>query len=100
MAIPTEAEHWPRRGQHQPLQQPAGEDLPDLRIGEPLLGEELLIRLLAELTVQALRLRDLRDLRVDQPLRQLEPNLSANAISARWSSIALEQRSKSPMIVA
>ena len=49
------------RRQQQPLEQAAGDDLPDLRVGQPLLREELLIGLLAELAVEALGLRNLGD---------------------------------------
>ena len=52
--------------------EPAGDDVADFRIGQPLLRQELAIGLLAELAVQPLGARDLRDLGVDQPLGQME----------------------------
>ena len=58
------------RGQEQPLEQPGGENLANLRVAQPLLRQESAIGLLAELAVEALGAGDLRDLGVDDPPRQ------------------------------
>ena len=81
------------RRQQQPLQQPARKDLADLRIGQPLLRQELLVGLLAELAVEALGVRHLRDFRIDQPLRQREAVFVGERDQRLlWSISALEDR--------
>ena len=69
----------------------------DLGVGQPLLREELLIGLVAELAVQALGLRDLGDLGIDQPLRQVNAIFVGEGQQARAGRSALSRSgSKSP----
>ena len=76
MAIPTDTRRvrcdW---RQHVTFEQSAREDLPHLCVSQPLLREKRLIGLFAELAVEALGLRDLRNLSIDKSLREREVEL-------------------------
>ena len=70
--------------------------MPDLGVGQPLLGKELLVRRLAELAIEALGLRNLRDLGIDKSLRNREMELLGEGEEGLVGQKLVEQRVEVP----